>query len=447
MRDSIQDVLRGNVGLFWPQDQFDKAELDEQQLVRGYIHRSDEEAVEVRALDESTDFELPFRKPARPRPVALFGAAEKTGLLLPELTSAGHSMQFGGSRASIRWYRANAVITDVDLRDVASSRLSSASLVFAEGLEFAGQSAMTQSVETDPTSHRVTSATFTLESQATPTPGGRYGPFDLTLEPDWSSSGDNFTVTVRTGLSVELSVEQPRPFSEFRPLLTGVQDLLNLAYDRFVPALSGRATVHSRSVPQARPRLWVEDAMVPPAHSDKATKKNESNPLFTLADLGGPSGLRRWLKLRDQFPDAAVVVAAGHRHGGSRQPGRLMEVAAAIEFYVNSNRRLGAVWARKASAPNHAEALARRVGVPFSSLVGDHVVWAERFRGTYNGVKHDPSFLRDPEELQLLAWSGQVLLLTALLDRAAGTKSPSRRILQDYRLQGGAKKLRSIIHT
>jgi hypothetical protein len=187
--------------------------------------------------------------------------------------------------------------------------------------------------------------------------------------------------------------------------------------------------------------------MVAPPHVVNTTSTSADAPLFTLSDIGGPAGLRRWLKLRDQFPDAAIVVAAGHRQGGSRQPGRLLEVAAAIEFYVNMSRKTGAEWAKRAAAPSHAEALSKRVGAPFEALVGDHRKWANRFRDTYNGVKHDPSFLRDPEELRLLAWSGQVLLLAALLDRAASTKTPSRRILGDYRLEGGSERLRAMLGT
>lgn len=447
MAEATRDVLAGNIGFFWPQEVRTTADLTDELMIRGYIQQGDDSAIEIRALDEEEPFTRPQTNSSRPPTVALFGAAEKTGLLVPELVSAGHTTQLGGSRASILRYRARTLITGVNLAEVKSSRICSASLVFAEGVTFAGLSAMTQSFKTDPATRRVTEATFTLKSPKAPPPGGRYGAFDLSLEPDWSTSGSGSTRTLRTGLSVVLSASRPRPFSDYRPLLVGIQDLLNLAYDRFVLAESGRAVVHSTSDPDVRPHLWLEDTMVSPPHVANRTSKRGNVPLFTLDDIGGPAGLRRWLKLRDQFPDAAIVVAAGHRHGGSRQPGRLMEVAAAIEFYVNMNRQAGAEWAKRAAAPSHAEGLSKRVGAPFEALVGDHRKWANRFRETYNGVKHDPSFLRDPEELQLLSWSGQVLLLVALLDRAARTKTPSRRILGDYRLEGGSERLRSILGT
>jgi hypothetical protein len=439
-------VLKGNVGFFWPQESL-VADLDDDRVIRGYIHQAEDSFLEVRALDESEDFPFIGTSP-RPPTLALFGAAEETGLLIPNLLSAGHTTQFGGSRASVLRYRAGTLITGVDLTEVKSSRVQEASLTFGDGLAFAGLSVLEEEFKTDPASHLVTEAKFTLRSAAASVSGGKYGAYELRLEPDWSTSGKGAMRTLETGLSVVLSVARARPFSDFRPLLIGIQDLLNLAYDRFIPAESGRATVDSGSTDGTRSYLWLEDTMVSPAHTTRRRpSRHETTPLFALSDLGGSAGLRRWLQLRNEFPDVAHVVASGHRDGGSRQPARLLEVAAAIEFYVNANRKAGKQWAAKSTAPTQAEALARKVGKPFEALTGDHAKWANRVRDTNNAIKHNPSFQRDPQELHFLAWSGQVLLLAALLDRAARSKAPSRRILSDYRLEGGGEALRKILGT
>lgn len=446
MADPTRQVLDGNVGFFWPQANSGVADLDDEGVVRGYIHQSEDSLIEIRALDETPDLPGLIDGTSRSETVALFGSVEETGLLVPELLSAGHTTHFGSSRASVLRYRTRTLLTGVDLTQVKSSRINEASLTFGDGLTFAGMSVLSEKFKTDPVTHLLTEATFTLKSTTPSMRGGKYGAFALSLEADWSTSGKGATRTLNTGVRIVLSVARPRLFSDFRPLLLGIQDLLNLAYDRFIPAEGGRAIVDGGAAHGERSYLWLEDTMVSPPHTKRSHSPRDVRPLFTLRDIGGSSGLRRWLQLREAFPDAALAVASGHRDGGSRQPTRLLEIAAAIEYYVNANRRAGAKWAKKSkNAPTQAEALARRVGQPFASLTGDHHKWAERFVNTYNAVKHDPSFQRDPEELQLLSWSGQVLLLTALLDRAALSKAPSRRILSDYRVARGGEGLRTVL--
>jgi len=91
----------------------------------------------------------------------------------------------------------------------------------------------------------------------------------------------------------------------------------------------------------------------------------------------------------------------------------------------------------------HAELLAGRVGQPFAQLVGDPHVCAERLVEAYNGLKHDPRYQPDAAELRLLAWSADVLLMCALLDRIAGSKAASRRVLSDYRIEQGGEAVRA----
>ncbi|MCY4725398.1 hypothetical protein NYO98_03830 [Nocardioides sp. STR2] len=443
-KDPSSEVLEGNVGFFWPQDDH-KVDLRDAIIERGYISQAPDSFVQVRALDEAEV--LPgILMPTSSRPVALFGSTEKSGILVPDLMSAGRTGHFGGSKASVRRYRARSVISAVDLHTARSSNLTSASLVFSEGLDFAALSTLHTKFKSDPHTHLLTEAQFTLKADPAAN-GGKYGSYELILEPDWSTSEDGSTTNLSTGLSITLTVKRPRPFHQFRHLLVGIQDLLNMTYDRFVPAQSGRAVVDGADPSAGRSYLWLQDTMVRPPHGLGVSRRQESTPLFRLADLGGSAGLRRWLRLRDQFSDVAQSISSGHRYGGSRQPSRLLELAAAIEIYVAANRKAGATWAKKATAPTPAEALARRVGSPFLALVGDYATWGERIQDTYNSVKHDPSFARDPDELRLLSWSAQVALLCALLDRAALSKAPSRRILSDYRVARGSEDLRKLLGT
>ncbi|GAA1477096.1 hypothetical protein GCM10009623_15420 [Nocardioides aestuarii] len=440
--DPSSEILEGNVGFFWPQEDH-RVDLDDAIVERGYIAQAPDSFVQVRALDE-TEVLPGITMHSSSRPMALFGSTEKAGILIPDLMSAGRTGHFGGSKASVRRYRARSLISGVDLHSARSSKLVSASLVFAEGLEFAALSTLHTEFKADPLTHLVTEAQFTLKADPAAN-GGKYGPYELVLEPDWSTSNSGSTTNLSTGLSITLTVKRPRPFSQFRHLLVGIQDLLNVTYDRFVPAQSGRALVDGAS--SERSYLWLQDTMVQPPHSAGVSGRQGSTPLFQLADIGGSAGLRRWLTLRDQFPDVAKSVSSGHRYGGSRQPARLLELAAATEIYVAAHRKAGAAWAKKATAPTPAEALARRVGKPFLDLVGDYSTWGARVQDTYNSVKHNPSFARDPEELRLLSWSAQVALLCVLLDRAALSKAPSRRILSDYRVKRGSDELRNLLGT
>ncbi|HWI43659.1 MAG TPA: hypothetical protein VNS81_08560 [Nocardioides sp.] len=446
MTNELDDVLEGNLGYFWPQVTVGVADLRDESVIRGFIHQRDDSMVEVRLLDERDVESGPLGSGRTDETVSVFGVGEKTGLLLPEVASKGFRTQIG-SGSSITWYRSRALIARVDLETVASSRLVEAALVFPDGLAFAGESALDQTTTWDPETKKVSGVTYKLTSSTAEQVGGKHGAFELTISPDWRTTRGASATTIETGLLVSLRVRRPRKYADFRSHLIGVQDLLNMAHDRFTPARSGTAQVHSNgegAVPP--PRLWMHECMVPPA--PRTQSGQERTPLFFLADLGGAPGLRRWLSVRDEYPDAAAVVTANYRGDASHIPARLLETAAAIEMYVNQNRRNGAAWAKKSSAaPDHATALARRVGAPFDQLVGDSRVWGKRFRAVYNGIKHDPSFARDPDELWLLWWSGRVLLMAALLDRVAGSKAPSRRIFDDYRVTRNGSTIRSKLGT
>lgn len=184
-----------------------------------------------------------------------------------------------------------------------------------------------------------------------------------------------------------------------------------------------------------------------PAHERPTRRMASTTPLFTLADIGGAQGVRRWLKLCHDFPDAASAVSSVYRRGGYAIGLRLQEVAAAVEDYVSAMRRGRSVkWAAKSAVnKTHAASLARRVGTPFEELVGDIDTWADRFQQAYNGTKHNTGYQKDPDELRLMAWSGDLLLAAALLNRAAGGKTPSRRILRHHRIRPGGESLRTLL--
>lgn len=129
------------------------------------------------------------------------------------------------------------------------------------------------------------------------------------------------------------------------------------------------------------------------------------------------------------------------RHGPGSAPVILMEVAAAVEYWVKANRPTA--WADSTVRNKRwVQALADRCGAAFSSWVGDPDAWAKAFWGAYNHLKHDPNYAPDPMELGDLAESARYLLGTVILDQVAGSKAPSRAIPRHHRLDGLGARMR-----
>jgi hypothetical protein len=114
----------------------------------------------------------------------------------------------------------------------------------------------------------------------------------------------------------------------------------------------------------------------------------------------------------------------------------VLELAAAMEYWVKVNRP--ALWAQTA----FAQAIAGKGGTAFKKWAGNPIAWANAFWKTYNRLKHEVAYQPDPAELADLAASARFLLGGTLLDRAAGTRAPSRAIFRHYRLNGLGQRIR-----
>lgn len=439
------DVLQGAVGYFWPQEDH-RAHLGDDEDFQGYIHLNTNGYVEVKVLEPDPGAAF-FDRADRPK--AIFGMTEASGILVPEVLGKSGSRHIGGSRASVRKFTAKALVSGVHLDAVHGSQMTEVCAYFPEGLLWSGQTAL----ETDRELHsdgRFRSVTWRLTADGE-LAGGKIGAIEVVLAPHWETKADPDTQgsrVVHTALEVRLSSRRPRPLSDFITHMVRVQDLLSMAHDEFVLATGGRARPAGYAHRSGLPHLWHQDLMQRPLH-EQAPQKQASVTLFSLSDIGGAAGVRRWLQLCAQFPDAASAVSSVYRRSGLPDGLRMQEIGSAIEDYVAAMRRDRSVkWAQKsASTKSYAASLARRVGDPFEELVGDIDLWAKRFLQAYNGTKHNNGYQRDPEELYLLAWSGDVLLAVALLDRVAGTKTPSRTMLRHHAIQRGGKALRELIGT
>jgi hypothetical protein len=416
--DPIEQIAQGAIAFLWPQtDHVPSYEGDD--ILRGFVQRNDEDGtVNVRGLDETVLEEGPlFGLPGK-SPTCLLAATEYGGALVANIVGRNNTHGFGGGRASVRRFRAHTLLAPVDIASLASTKVFQVSAYFKEGLRWSGQGALAEEWELD-AEHRITRVKYLLEGSAPPLHAGDYGSLRVEIEPHWRSSGtaQSHSITIDTALEVRVIAGKPRPIEDFIPPLLGIQDLMSLAHDQLIPASSGKVLLHSAGRPDAAAAtLWQKDLMVPPPRP-KPSANVDSEALISMEDIGGPGALSRWLRLTDRVPDPVAAVTSIYRRQGALGPAlRLQELAASIENYVNLARTDREVsWAKKGNSDSHAHALAQRVGAPFREFVGDPKLWAQRFREANNGLKHDPKFPRDQRELRLLAGSGNLLLVAALL--------------------------------
>ena len=161
-------------------------------------------------------------------------------------------------------------------------------------------------------------------------------------------------------------------------------------------------------------------------------------PMFSLDTIGGARGVRNWIRLDHAYPRATGPITNEHRFGASGVETRLIEVALGLEYWTKVNQQLGRAWAKprkrtKKSYEPLPMAIGRHVGPAFTKFVGDLDKWADRFWDTYNSLKHAPNFEYDIGEVELLGESGALLLLGALLNRAANNRTPMSVICDSHR--------------
>lgn len=266
-------------------------------------------------------------------------------------------------------------------------------------------------------------------------PGGR----TLLMSATWRVDRPGDKLLISAPVSIGCESRTPTDVWELlRPLLH-VQDLLGFAFDGFVAAEGGRARPHLRQAEaddrRRSPTFWNGALMVRHPAARAASTMAEV-PLFDLPTIEGLGGLGRWISLSDKHPRATGPVVFPSRYGPPSAYVAIMEIAAAIEYWVKASRP--AAWA---SGKRFAQAVASRCSA-FGEWVGDPDTWARAFWRQYNLLKHEPTYILDPVDLGDLAESARYLLAAVLLDRAARTKAPSRAIFKHRRLRGLGERLR-----
>jgi len=435
----IEDVLGGSIGYFWP---FDRPKDLQREPLRGHVCLRDQRWLTLDALDERDLDDLSRAERNEQMPAAVAGVTRATGVLLLNCQSRGSKRNFGGSRASTEHYRFRTIASGVVLQHLQSERIQAVSAHFSEALPWAGLEATQTSFEKHEGSNKLRSASISLTSSpkvTVRTVGGIY----LTLAPYWSMDGPDDRRVIQSLLSVETKGPRPLPFDQLARPIHGVRVLLSVCHGREFPCVSGTATPHyAADIDVPRTELW--DMWLMESHEPVTPPRISKEPrhaLVTLVDLGGIEGLRRWLKLIDQHGRFLGPLIHRSRMQLASVEVRMLELYAAIEYFVNDNRRQRNSWATDAP---HVAALAKRASAKFRDWVGDYRKWAEAVRQANNQIKHDPS-PTDPEHIQALAISAEVLITCVALDISSASKRASVRYLGDYRVEQWGRRVRSAL--
>ncbi|WP_156297378.1 HEPN domain-containing protein [Mycobacterium paragordonae] len=256
----------------------------------------------------------------------------------------------------------------------------------------------------------------------------------LVLTTTWSVEGPDDKRIVRSPLEIGSISKKPLPWHEHLRPLMAIQDLINLAYQGFVPAEQANVQFEYQDglAPLRGPEMWNSRLMAVPMGVKKPSSMTEF-PMFYLSQLKGAVGLRNWIRLDRKHPRATGPVTKRYRFRTGGAEVRLTEVAMGIEYWTAAHRRT-AQWTRprRRGEPLPA-ALGRYVGPSFTEFVGDLDIWSQKFWEAYNSLKHVPNYEYDIYEVATLANSGALLLQGALLNRVALNKQLMKALCDSHR--------------
>ncbi|MFE4463762.1 hypothetical protein ACFRCR_01475 [Oerskovia sp. NPDC056781] len=430
----LTDLMGGAIGYFWTAlDDFDA--LDRARP--GHVRLSDDGDL---LLDLLAPHEAPSSED--PLPSSLVATTSVGGALFVDVHQGRLAAPHGGYRVSTRTYRAHGVVVGAPLRNLRSDGFLDVSAYFPGMASWAGVAGSSTSPSTDEHG-RLKSLAITVqaaESRSENLSRGRR----LELSTHWQVDGPEDRRIIYTPVEFKISATRPAKWTELVPPLQSIQGLLSLAYEGLVVADGGRVTMDTDQPPMESPTWWTARLMRRPEGA-QAPRSMTEIPSFDLGTIGGIAGLRRWIELTDKHPRATGPLVARHRYGLHNVETRLMEVAAAIEYWVSAHRR-SAQWARRSLGKgSFAANLAARVGTPFTDLVGDPMAWARKFWSTNNLLKHEPNSEYDAYEVSVLADTGAVLLQSALLNRVARTTNPAQVVCGSHRYDHLGRQVRGLL--
>jgi hypothetical protein len=433
----LTELMDGTVGYFWPD--LDGAP-DPERALAGHTRLGPEGQLLIDLLTPLE--ELPTGPAEIPHSISATTSA--TGALFLDVRGVRHTGNFAGFRPDTRQYRCAAVVIDAPVYRLRSDKLLSVAAFFPGIGRWAGLSGSEESPEYK-ADGRLQSWSVKLEAGDDLTerlPGGK----TLALSTHWEVDGPIDRRVLYAPVSLSVSSKRPSSWVDLVRPLWAIQGLISLAFDGLVLADGGRADLDISGDEEvtSTPTWWSARLMRQPPGA-RLPKSMTESPSFDLATLGGIGGLRRWVALQNQYGRAVGPLVSPHRFGSINVETRLLELAAAMEYWVAVHRRTTKWAAKRPEIESVAHALAKHIGKPFAEWVGDVDEWSRRFWNSYNLLKHRPNEQYDAYEIRLLAESGAVLLQCALLNRAGASRRPAQVICKSHRFYEVGRQTRELL--
>ncbi len=405
------------MGFFWALQ--DAVSVEDDAAIRGYVKLGANGLVDLETLieDPVESFDR-FGEDERDDPKAMYGVTTDGDVLLFNPRLSHESVVFG-LKASVRKFQAYSLARNVDYTNLNSLKVRELEIFFP-GVERWVDIKISDEKWEHHDDGRLKA--FTLQVSSAPrksvslTDGRALG-----VSAYWSVVGPESRRTVYAPVTVVCRSERPVELWDLLSPILRVQDLISLAYDGFVAADGGVVDFDYAKQPPSRAQFWNHFLMF--TQPRVVTPKSLTDrPLFLLENIGGVEALDRWVRMTNDHIRLVKPIVNQLRLGFASPELRLMELAAAMEYWCAANRRKpGYEWTAVARERTPSIAIARHLGEPVAKWIGDGDVWGDLFWRRYNQLKHEPTYIVDEGEIDLLAKVGFRLLVAEVLRELSGS--------------------------
>jgi len=261
---------------------------------------------------------------------------------------------------------------------------------------------------------------------------------DLTLVPTWSTEHPDGrdSIVLRDYVACQSLTATSAEWSDLAATHRGIRDLLVLARWRAETCTVTMVTRNDDPIVtldgQEHGRQW-RDVVVANREEAPAPSNAYRPHLMEYDEIGGASGVARWLKLREEFSRALDPIISDRYLQKVPALTHLAQVGPGLEalgYLLLKNRDgVGAEAAKNSQLRKRLDRIAADVGaaVPFNAAT-----WAEEMTRAYNAIKHANRSL--PAEVDLLnRWRESIVAVRAwvALELGAEAAAVKRRLELD----------------